>query len=384
MLQKLSALLALCSLTVASQRALAEPGSSAPLQVSVGFATHPAPTQGLNARRDGHSALRLPKHLKLRWRAQVPFGLLPGAAVAQGGHLLAATPSGELVELDAQGKSRWTKTLRERSSSSVHVLANGTRVVATRGGGLQGFDEHGSERFNVRPGWTRPDESVAIVPLPEGSFVLGSGQELVWLESDGTLRASSALEHGVAELYGATGGVVVAVSKSGEASAWSGSTAPTALGDFGSPLRSLPLLHGNQLLTLTDRGLRSKDVRSGVSATLFSSLEGDYFTAIGALADGSVVWLGADNTWERIAAGQLQRVPLGPPPTAVAALQPLTDAQGNSAFVTALGEVALLNAAGQITLDTETRCARPLGLLPLASERIVLVCGSGSVWAFGS
>lgn len=343
---------------------------------------HPAPTLALNPARTGYSRVALPRSLDVLWRSHVPFGI-SRFAVASAGRLLVASPSAQLTELDRDGNVVWTHELSAEATSSVDVLRSGTRVVATARGLLEGFDDHGRRVFAVEPGWSRPDDVTHLLSLADASFVAANLRRLSWFEADGGLRAEVELDETIQELAFVQGSVV-ALLRSGALSTWDGRSEPRPIGDFGSDLRSLPIVREGKLLALTRTGLREKDPRTGQVRSWFG-LEVTDSVLLTVTRDGAA-WLDEDNGLNRVTAGgQHEKEPLGPQPTGTpAGVQPLSDAQGNLALLNALGEVTLIDSTRRVTSDGQVRCAAPVALLPQMPGRLVLACASGSIWAMGS
>jgi hypothetical protein len=366
--------------TLCSGAALGAPGSSAPI---VRGARLPlGATEGLSPARDGKSPVALPDALALAFRAHVSFGIVE-LFVADDGRLVCTTPNQELVELDQRGRRLGSVALPGLPLRA-GILANGTRVVASDRGLVTGIDQNGSVRFEAEPGWTRLGESVELLPLPLGGFVVASLRRVVWFDDDGALRGAVALEEAVRSLS-LLGRELVVTLGSGTVVRWNGYDAPSSLGDFGAPLESQPIVHEGKLLALTSSSAVLKDEVSGRTRSLATGLDVEAGTLPFSIGS-DLGWLGTDNTlvrldWNRTAT----KLPLGPETTTRApGVRPLSDRRGSVALLNALGELTLVSASGVVVTDSETRCSEPVALLPQRAGRIVLGCRTGAIWAFGS
>lgn len=374
---------AVVSAWVGPASTLAAPGTSVPTRLAFGLQRHPAPTPGVNVRRDGITKLRLPRRLTLKWRAHVPGGVAGGAVIGDGGSITTGTPNGSLVAFGPEGRQRWSRKLAGRISSNVGILADGTRVVATRGGFIQGFREDGREAMSTRPGFRHPDEITTLLPLPDGSFVCASLRQIIWLDGDGTRRAEAELTDTVLALYYGEE-TVVAATRSGDVFAWDGSRSVRSLGGFGGPLRALPVLRRGELLGLTHDSVRAKSLATGRLRPVVSQFVYEHSAQLALAREGQLAWLDSDNALIRASRDGIERTPLGARTTGKGAtLAPLSDGRGNLVLVDALGQVASVDREGRVSEPTEVRCHRPVALLPQAQRRVVLVCATGSIWGFG-
>lgn len=380
-----SVLLALAALTLPSgAQETYSPGSTAPLLISTGLAHHPAPTEDIDPQGTRRTHSELPEALELEWRASVTSGIAQGLAVAADGTVNFATPGGRIAQVSPEGRSNWEHDLLGPPTSPVAINSDGTRVVASSSGWVEGFDAHGRRRFRTRTGWAQPEHDVALLPLRDGSVVAASVKQLLWLERDGRLRAATNVGESILVLR-AAGPALLAVGHRGTVFRWDGQRAAENIGSFHGEIPRAPaVVSEGMLVALMSTGVYEKDARTGRVGAWATSLTQDVPSALALTAPREVSWLSSDNfLFQATASGRLRRIALGPQTTSAPfPLAPLADGRGRLVLLNALSELVVVEPSGQVRRYEGARCPRPLALMPLAPAKVLLACETGVLFAF--
>jgi hypothetical protein len=374
-----------------------------PTAIVVGPAPGIAPMARIDGGRRGRSPLPLPARPKIAWRRATRGGLdfAPLAVDSRGAVVAPSATLPELTELAANGANGWrSSTRRGLSIAGVVLLGDATRLVATSAGDLVGFSPEGVQRFATALDLQERNARLGILPLDDGGAAVASGQEIVEVDGDGTLRQKTRLpERVMGPLVGTPAGTI-ATSSTGTAYLVRPGYV-RKLGTFGGePSESgASTADGRTLWAVVDhQRVVALDLATGETQVRFAvtdqSLHGP---VVFGRHDALVIttWTGVLVTLDPNGT-EVRRTPLEPRYASLvtdagkvdfAALEespaPVTDDEGRVAFARVGDRIGVVGPDGAVSLVANPGCGSPAALAPAGARRIVVGCRDGTVIMIG-
>jgi len=352
------------------------------------------PASRVDGGRTGRARSPLPNKPRELWRARITGGLDLFPVVDRAGHVVAASASGRVSELDARGKLVWTAKTGSASIVLGPVLtSDGTRVVVTTTPEIVGVGTDGGVKYRQLLPLSNLKGAAEPLATSDGGLVLAANGKLLRLDSRGGIQARAdftgtpvaALEQGAR---------VLVATLSGDVLEWKPPAAPTRLGSFGGQLdEGAALSSPNHVTAVVDHQrvidlnlsagsrhvrLESSELIQGPPAIL-----GSGETRVASFAG---LMLGHDRT-----GAETSRVALEPPAVAGAALAlglagapPLVvDAKGRVAFARPGLDAGIVQPSGNVVTAPGAACGDPMALVPAGAKRMLLGCRSGLMLMIG-
>ncbi len=364
-----------------------------PLRRAVGAPGGAQPMFRVDAARTGRARAPLPTAPRVIWRARVTGGLDLPVVVDARGHVVAASPMSQLVELDLNGKLSWS--LKTGSSAPVQgpvITTNGTRLIVTGGAELWGVAANGTLR--VRRSLPVPSVRGAVPPLAtrDGGVVLSVVGSLLALDASGDVQARATQTDPVVTLL-EQGGRTLIVTERGDVLEWKPPREPTKLGSFGGRVdEGAALSSANHLTAVVDNerlvdfklSTKTRHVRA-VSTDRLQGPPAILANGESRIASFSGLMLGHDRTGLETARAELEpssgttaSVPgmFQPPPLVV-------DEKGRVAFVRPGLDAGVVLESGEQKTAAGAACGDPLSLAPAGPGRFVVACRSGLILMIG-
>lgn len=375
--------------------------ASMPRTVIVGPPRGPAPTERVDARRSGHTSLRLPVPATERWRRHLGgnIDLLP--VVDETGRVWTALTIPEIVAVGSDGKENVRVRIGTSSAATSPVLtSDGTIVVVTTNGAAIGISRDGRIKFATPLGLRGRDLDAAPLVRTDGSVVFG-GRAFVELDASGVVRARATLpERALGALLEGPDGVL-ATTESGAVYSFHPPNAPRRIGSFGGAVRRGGVFEGTRTLLAIVGGktLVGLDVPTGLTHTRIGDVGLGNFDepialhprgwAVVTLASGLLFGVDATGN-EKMRAlldkGTTDQTPAAFFGTGDARPSPpvVIDDAGNIAFVRYSGRVGVVRPDGTVVVTSERLCNNPIGLQPAGDRKVVVACRDGTIWMLGS
>lgn len=347
----------------------------------VGSVGAPGAMDGLDGARDNLTRLTLPRHARVVWRARLDGHIPHGVAVDRDGDVIVAHAATRLTTIDKNGAVLGSARLgNDEPMGGPVITSDGTRVVVTSSA-VWGVRRDGTPRFRVPFAATR--NTPAPLATEDGSIVVASEQRLLWIESDGGVRASASAPERIVALV-ADSDTVLAVTEPGtilEFLAWGTLSARGSFGGtvsectLGAPHRIVALVAGSRLMDYS--------LGTGVRRVVFDVGGGVLFGPLARGADGGTWVSGRDGLRELSTSGHESRtVPL----SAATAPRPregalVVDTAGHLAFAVSGIEVVLAAATGEVVRVDGSACDDVSALVPAGDRRLIVACSSGLVAA---
>ncbi len=375
--------------------------SSMPRTLIVGPPKGHAPSERLDARRSGKTALRLPLPAVERWRRHLGGNIDLPPVVDDSGRIWIALTIPEVVAVSADGKESMRVRIGTASAVAPPVLtSDGTFVVVTTIGAAIGISRDGRIKFATPLGLRGRDLDAAPLARADGSVVFG-GRAFVELDAFGNVRSRAALpERAMGALLEGPDGIL-AVSDAGSVYSFQPPNLPRKIGTFGGPIRRGAVLDGTRTLLaiVGGKSLVGLDIPTGLTHTRMGdaglgsfdepvTLHPRGFVMV-ALASGLLVGVDASGNekmhalLDKGSSDQVQAAFFGtgdahPSPPVV------VDEAGHVAFVRHNGRVGIVRPDGTVSVTSERLCNNPIGLQPAGDRKLVVACRDGTIWMFGS
>lgn len=364
--------------------AATESGAGAMTRTSYEATLRPGARHTVSVSPSRSRVYKLPDRLEIQWRSHIPGGLSRSLRPTAEGHLLAASMSGYLFELDVRGRPLWSAPLRAQAAAPVTVLSNGLRVVLTHDGELWGFDSDGSLQFRRRLELETPEGDALVEPAADGSLLIAQGRDLLWVEADGALRAKTRVAARSVSLVVTPRGAAL-LQHTGTALWWTGDERPVAFTRLDSPVAAYAgpghvLLASEHRISTWNWQGRQLSQWYQSSKLSFASAPipvGDHHVAI-RTNDNALVVTSAQSEAQRYVLGSQSAVP---PP----ALNPVAGSDGTVAALSDDGRVVVVAPSrGVLVAQDSPLCAQPRSLASVAEARLVLACTAGTLFGLGS
>jgi hypothetical protein len=248
---------------------------------------------------------------------------------------------------------------------------------------------------------------------------VAAGNVLVEIDSDGVVRARTALDERAAPGERAAGAVIEGPGPAGGAliTTLSGyvyrfrpPAQPRRIGSFGGATpRGAALADDRTLLAIVDsKRLVALDLPTGTAHVRTSGLAFDGPPAVSAPDDTTStripalamvgtqlgMLLGVDAMGNERTHAQLDKLPVLPPGSLSLSgsfvqveLKPsppvVVDALGRVAFVRFNGRAGVVAPDGHVEIASERVCAAPVAVLPGGERRMLVACHDGGLWMYG-
>jgi hypothetical protein len=340
----------------------------------------------LEGARTALSRTRLPLRPVLEWKHHVLGGIAVPPVVLEDGSTVVATRFGHMVRVNARGLPDWRVDTGSSAMVPPALLSDGTIVVLTASSEVIGLDGEGARRFTRRL-FDHPKGWASLLPLPDGSVVLATGNLMLHLGPTGRIRRQTALPAPVAALLSHRS-LPVVVTRTGEVLSWRPDGHLADLGSFRASIRAGAVRSGSQLLAPTADGqLTQVDLTTRGRSQRWRGVGRVRLVQLPAVREsGSLVALSADGFLlvEPSASKDPERIALLDSPNDAAKagkaslwLPPVVDRHGTTAFAAADVGVGVVHSDGTVRYASGTTCRSPLGLVPSGSGRLILACRSG-------
>lgn len=367
---------------------------SLPVRRVVGPPAGAQPMFRVDSARTGRAKDPLPAEPRVLWRARVTGGLDLPLAVDARGHVIAASPMSQIVELDASGKLAWM--LKTGSTAPVQgpvITTDGTRLVLTAGAELWGAGPNGTQRLRRPLPLASTKGAVPPLATRDGGIVIAVTGALLYLDASGDVRARAKqpdapvalLEHGARTLL---------VTEKGDVLAWKPPEEPTKLGNFGGRVdEGAALSSSNHLTAIVDHE-RLVDFKLSANTRhirLDSSERLQGPPAILANGETRVAsfsgrMLGHDRTGIEVTRAALEPSSGAGTPSVPGIFQApplIVDGKGRVAFVRPGLEAGVVLESGELKAAAGAACGDPLSLSPAGRNRFVVACRSGLILMIG-
>ena len=375
----------------------------------VGAPSGPSPTIRGDARRSGSTKDALPTGtLRVAWRKTIGLTIDQPALAGPDGTLAVVTTRGDVVFLDDSGEERGRASSGTTSIGPATMTSDGTVVFVSSAGDAIGIRRSSPRpRFVYRIGGER-NLRAAPLSLDDGGVVVATATDLVVLDSEGNVRARTALAETPSSPLLASGDKVVAIGPSGTVFGWVPGREPARLGSFGGAIDGGAALSptGSLLAVVEGNHLVELDLARGVLSSRAVAAQGLYLGPPSIRADSSKGLLATllSQTPSRAfvvtldpGGAEVQRAPVaslvpvtladgGPAPlVARPHIGPLVDARGAVAFAAPDGKVGLLAPQGNVDTIGELLCsqtaqsARIAGLTAAGTGAFAVTCEAGVV-----
>lgn len=362
-----------------------------PVRRAVGAPAGAQPMFRVDAARTGRTREPLPTAPRVLWRARITGGLQLPVVVDARGHVIAASPMSQLVELDAKGKLAWSaKTGNSVPVQGPVLTTNGTRMLVTSNAELWGISANGT--LLMRRSLPTPSVRRAVPPLAtaDGGVVLAVVGSLLALDASGDVQARASQADPVATLI-EHGRRTLIVTERGDVLEWNPPREPTKLGSFGGSVEEGVALSSANHLTAVVDAKRIVDFKLSTKTRHIRAQSTDRLQGPPTiLANGetrvasfSGLMLGHDRAGLETARAELEpgsgaSVPgmFQPPPLVV-------DAMGRVAFVRPGLEAGVVLESGEQKTAAGAACGDPLSLAPAGPNRFVVACRSGLILMIG-
>jgi len=405
----LLAAVVLAAATVVASLALAEGfDTSVPSTIVVGSAQGHAASDRLDPARRGQAHTPLPRAPRELWRRELAGGLELPPLVDANGAVVAALVSPDVVRLAADGRQLWRTRLGAAPAVVAPVLtSNGSTALVCSDGTLWSVSAGGAVRFSIDLMMRTKKARAAPLARDDGSLIVAGENEIVQVGPGGAIRSRAQLpSRPIGGVIPWRRGVLV-TGRDGVVHFWQPPAALRKLGELGGQLEgggtlasdrtvvgvierrnvvALDLLNGSTTLLLGGAGsmrqFEAPVTLNTKGVLLVSTFAGELF---GIDAHGMLVRrvaLEPQATMFGIDAGvplpsMFRRVETRPSPPLV------VDSSGQVAFVRNSGKVGVLDTSDNQLTANPRLCARPIGLLPAGTGRMIVACRSGSLALYG-
>ncbi len=348
----------------------------------------------IDGARTGLAGANLPDKPRVLWRTRVAGGIAHPPAIDVHGHVVVASPSGQLIELDEKGKQKFAVKTGSDAPSLAPVLASdGTRVVVTGAPELYGITPTGSVRYHHTLPLQNLTGDVPLLAASDGGTVLAASGSLLRFDASGTLQASATYTGTAAALLERSSHVLLVLDR-GEVLEWKPPASPTKLASFGGRIDEGAALSGpERVMAVVDHErLTDLDLKSATRQVLVSStdlLQGPPTLLPSGqtrIVTFSGLLLGHDRNGSEVTRVALEPSVVGtdgglvgfnPAPPLIA------DAKGRVGFVRPGLEVGVVLPSGNIETAAGAACGDPVSVAPAGPQRMLLSCRSGLVFLVG-
>lgn len=383
-----------------------------PATLVVGAPAGASPMQRVDARRSGMSKQTLPSGaLRVAWRKTIGLSIDQAALAGSDGTLAVVTTRGDVVFLDDAGEERGHVSVSAGSVGPAVMTSDGTIVFTTSSGEAVGVKRATGPKAAQRPRFTTRiggdrNGRAAPLALDDGGVVVASSTDLVVLDSEGNVRARTALPESIAAPLLASGDKVLAVGASGAVFGWTPGREPARLGSFGAPIDGgAALADATTLIGVIETNhLVELDIARGVRSTRAIAAQGLYLgppsvrpgpsgtsiaTVLAMIPSRGFV-ASVDSSGQEILRAPIEtRTPQTLPDGGAAPLVapphvgPLVDARGTIAFAAMDGHVGIITPEGAVETIGEQLCSRggskTAGLTPFGRASFAVTCLDGGV-----
>lgn len=322
-----------------------------------------------------------PETARVAWQRRIAGGVSGNVLVdASGAVFVPGLRS--MTELAPDGALRHELPAPSAPSLIAALLADGTRVVLTRDGHLQGWSEAGASTLQLDLAAPPASASSALVPLDDGGLLVAIGRWLFALDASRGSPIHTSVPGAIA-LVRQVGSRPLIVDERGRVFEWRRGRPLREVGALSAPVAAA-LGDGPLLVAITAaRTLETLDPATGHRSDLARFDAPGPLPVIAMSEPGAWLTLGPDGDWTRLGASVSAASIRGSTRRdrgAVREAQLLVDARGGVAHWAANRPLSLTGAQGLARELGEVRCADPVALAPAGPGRLVAVCGSGSLW----
>jgi hypothetical protein len=367
-----------------------------PHRVIVGDAPGPAPMDRVDHARTGKASDPLPRRPRKLWRARVPGSIVHSLAVDHAGAIVVSSDS-HLSQLSPRGKTLWTLRLGASPAATGPVItSSGARLVLTAEGEVVSVDASGKTQWRRVLPLGRAEQPAPPLPTSDGGCVVAIGQELFRLEPSGAVRTHTTLEERI-QCVLRDGSALVVVTRTGNVFSYSPPSPPMQIGSLGgSPSGGALLAAARTLVAVVDShrlvelnlltGLRRLRLPDGplslagppavlpTGATRLVSLDG---LLLGHSATGKETLRVAVEPHEvALDGGVATHSARGGPPVIV-------DSDGWAGYARPGKDVGVASPDGRLHTAAGAACVTPVSLVPAGKLKMALGCASGIVWLVG-
>jgi len=386
---------------------------SAPLVVSIGDATSPSPVERGDLARTNRSHTAFPTEpAELDRRTIGSFAQVP-IATGDGG-LLVALSSPEILRLNSQAEEVFrTRIGSAQATRPLVMLPDGGFAALTALPSVVFLSKNGKVQATVplpktsfatqNPAMGIGEGFSSIAPTADGAVAIAALRSFMIIEASGAVRTRVDLPEPIAtDLVRSNDGWLV-ITTSGTVYRIASPGPPLKVGAFPGPPLSPAVLADDRTLVAQAAGSRivSLDLKSGATVVRASEQGFASFDAPFAMdADGGYAVTTSEGFLVRYDAGgaEVSRTPIDRGAGASTAMAVLgrvpqaqgprgavaTDTNGNVAFARPSGRFGVRAADGKVHIASERVCQTPTAIVPVADERVVVVCREGTLLFYGS
>jgi hypothetical protein len=345
-----------------------------------------------NGARTGRVTVHFPTTVMVIRRIPLFADLATGPVVDSRGRLVVATKDGKLVEITQTGAVAYTLTLDAPAVQGPILLSNGTRFVVTRDGVAAGVSAEGTVVFTAELGAARGALLAEPLATRDGAAIVALGSRVYKIGAEGETRATATVDEPVAAIT-ETADAVFLATETGRVFQWNPPGDPRPVGSFGGkPSGEVVALDRGRLVTVA-RGtaLVELDVRDGVRS-LDANLAPDVIADTPGVtpqpelrvSTRAGLLLGFAGPRETLRHAEAPPGALPMFSFSDAALPPLVDVSGATAFVTPAASVGVLPTSGDARTTTIPECGPPAAFIPAADRVLAVFCRSGFIALVGN
>lgn len=373
------AVVALASLAFAAKPAQAtETTPARPLVLAQGTAAGFSTALGGDARRR-FAARSLPRaaSAEVLWRQRAPSGAFGNVLVDAAGRVFVAG-DGAVLQLDADGRPEFTARGAFGIAAAAALLVDGKRSVLTRDGQLLAWSAGGA--LELREVLTTPARSapLTLLPLWDGGVLASIGPWVFHVDSRGDVVRYTKLEQDVLHTL-VLGRRALLVDGRGDVFEWAAFAEPERRGTFGGTVAAVAPSSDDALVAVSATGALVQLTVGEAAPPVALATSGLTLLAV---RERRTVVLRRDGHVLQLEAGDRT-----PSATALA----ISRAEDATAWLIAGDAVAALGTDRPLSLRdsegerelTEVRCRQPSSLVSAGTERLVVACRDGSLWAIG-
>jgi hypothetical protein len=408
--------LAIAAAVGASAPAIADDvDGAAPLPVAIGVPSSPAPVERCDLGRTNRSRVPFPLEPSEIDRrtvgsfAQVPIATGDGGLVValSSPELLRLGPAGEEVFRTRLGPAQATRPPVMLPDGGLAVLTAAPSIVfVSKKGRVEGTIALPKSAFNVQsPAMGVGEGFSSIAPTADGAVAVAALRSFMIVEASGAVRTRVDMPEPLATdlvlsedawLFVATSGSVYEIRPPAapkKVGAFPGMPmSPVVLADrrtlvaqvAGSRLVSVDLASGNTVIRASEQGFATFDAAFALDAKDGYAVTTSEGFLVRYDAGGAEI---SRTPVDRNAGAATPLAVLGraaPPPQQTARGALATDERGDVAFARPAGRFGVRAADGTVRVASERVCQTPTAIVPLAPERLVVVCREGTLLFYGA
>jgi hypothetical protein len=374
---------ALALLTVAAPALGADLVTARPHAFVLGPSRGSAVAAGVDPAHSRH-ATELPAldTARVSWRRHVPGGIGCNVLVDADGRIFVAG-MGRVTQLGPDGALQFSQGERFSGAVAAALLADGTRAVLTREGGLFGWSPSGAVAFELPLDVPAAPSTSSLLPLPDGGALASVGAWLFEIDATRSVGAHAILAAAAQHTLLSGAGAIV-IDEQGRVFEWDRREPLRSIGSFGSPIAAA-LVDAGSLIALSSRRSLLRMARSNGSVHELARLDAPGVSPVlGRMAAGRWALMKHDGTWfslERDVAPHALATRTHP--AGLSDIDLLVDATGVVAWWASETPLRLETAPGVGRELSDVRCTVPASLVPAGAGRLLAACSSGLIWLIG-